>query len=108
MSVRIRLALRFCRHNQLSRSALRESQEKLTSDTLDSIVDPQEGNRRLKGRLQTPYLADRRLQNTSRDVVSDVAVQQVKAVTQERLLGISGRSILRNIMVCAELGYEFR
>ena len=40
MSVRIRLALRFCRQNQYSASVARGSQNCLTRYTLDSIVNP--------------------------------------------------------------------
>lgn len=108
MSVRIRLTLRFYRQNQYSIYDVRGSQERLTRYTLYSIINPKERNRGLKGRLETPHLADCRLQNTSRDVVADVTGQQVKAVAQECLLGVPGRSILRNVMVCAELGHELR
>ena len=79
----------------------------LTRNALNSVVYPENRYGSLKGRLQAAHFADRRLEDTSRDIVSRLAVEQVETIPEEYLLRITDGRLLCSIMVRTKLRDEF-
>jgi hypothetical protein len=72
----------------------------------DTVVDSQQTGGCLQRTLQTLDFTDSWLQNTSLDIVSDLALEQVETVEHELTLGVTGGCVLSSIVVRSELGHE--
>jgi len=88
---------------KLSRS-FGESVGRCTWEALNGVIDSKQRDGGFKRRLETANLAHGRFQNAGRYVVPYLTVQQVEAVTEVSLLGISGIRFLGSVVA----GTKFR